>query len=262
MEILAPALLAGIGIALVAGPLGCFVVWQRMAYFSDTLAHAALLSIALALYFSLPIQWSVTLFCVAMASLLVLLQKYQRVSTDTLLGILAHSSLAGGLLAVSLIEDVRVDLLSFLMGDLLAVNREDLVWIFTGGTLVLATLLKLWRPLISITAHAELAAVEGLAVEKLRLILTIMIAIIVAVAMKIVGILLISALLIVPAASARRLAASPESMAVIASFLGILAVACGLLLSFYIDAPAGPAIVVCSTFLFIVISLLPRRLAV
>lgn len=262
MDFFGPTLLAGIGIALVAGPLGCFVVWQRMAYFSDTLSHAALLSIALALYFSLPIQWSVTLFCVAIATLLVVLQKHQRVSTDTLLGILAHSSLAGGLLAVSLIESVRVDLLAYLMGDLLAVDGEDLLWIYAGGALVVALLLKLWRPLISMTAHAELAAVEGLAVEKLRLVLTVMLALIVAVAMKIVGILLISALLIVPAATARRLARSPESMAVIASLLGIIAVFSGLVLSYYIDAPAGPAIVVCSTLLFIFVSSLPRLQAV
>lgn len=261
MDFFGPALLAGIGFSLVAGPLGCFVVWQRMAYFSDTLAHAALLSIALALYFSLPIQWSVTAFCVVIATLLVSLQKRQRVSTDTLLGILAHTSLAGGLLAVSLIDSVRVDLLSYLMGDLLAVNTEDLLWIYGGGALVIILLCKLWRPLLSITTHAELAAVEGLPVEKLRVTLTVMLAIIVAVAMKIVGILLISALLIVPAASARRLAVSPESMAVIAAALGIIAVVSGLLLSFYIDAPVGPAIVVCSTVLFILISLLPRRLS-
>ena len=262
MDFLWYALLAGVGIALVAGPMGCFIVWQRMAYYSDTLSHAALLSIALALYFSLPLQWTVTTFCISLAALLVLLQKYHHLSTDTLLGILAHSSLAAGLLAVSLIENVRVDLFSFLMGDLLAVGFEDLIWIYLGGALVLGTLLILWRPLLSITAHAELAAVEGLPVEKLRLALSILLAVIIAVAMKIVGILLISALLIIPAASARRWATSPEWMAGIASVFGTLSVGGGLLLSYKFDASAGPAIVVCSALLFILSSTLPHRKAI
>ncbi|MBE02310.1 zinc ABC transporter permease subunit ZnuB [Marinobacter lutaoensis] len=238
------ALLGGVGVALVAGPLGCFVVWRRLAYFGDTLAHSALLGIALSFLISLPLNLAVILTCVCIALLLVLLSRTRTLATDTLLGILAHSALAIGLVTLSFMPEVRLDLTGLLFGDLLAMSRDDLLWIYGGAVLVLALLVRLWRGLLMSTIHEELARVEGVPVERLRLILMVMFSLVIAVAMKIVGVLLITALLIIPAATARRLARTPEHMVGLAMIFGCLAVAGGLALSWYLDTPAGPSVVV------------------
>lgn len=253
------ALLAGLALALVAGPLGSFVVWRKMAYFGDTLAHAALLGVALGFLLDLSPMLAVTAGCILLALVLATLQQRQPLAADTLLGILAPSTLALGLVALSFMPDVRVDLLGFLFGDLLAVSLEDLLWIGLGAALVLLTLLFLWRPLLAVTVHEELARVEGLPVAGIRLALMLLIAVVIAVAMKIVGVLLITSLLIIPAAAAQRHARSPEQMAIAASLLGMLAVCAGLSLSWYQDTPAGPSIVVCAAALFLLSFVLPRR---
>jgi zinc transport system permease protein len=252
------ALLAGLALALVAGPLGSFVVWRRMAYFGDTLSHGALLGVALGLILNISPALAVTLGCVLLAILLLALQQRQPLASDTLLGILAHSTLSLGLVAISFME-VRIDLLAYLFGDLLAVGSTDLAWILGGSALVLLLLIPLWRPLLAITVHEELARVEGLPVAAIRLALMLLIAVVIAVAMKIVGVLLITSLLIIPAAAAQRHARTPEQMAVGASALGLLAVCAGLALSWYQDTPAGPSIVISAAGLFLLSFSLPRR---
>ena len=258
-DFLLNALLAGLALALVAGPLGSFVVWRRMAYFGDTLSHAALLGVALGLMLDVSPILAVTVGCLLLAVLLVTLQQRQPLASDTLLGILAHSTLSLGLVALSFMPDVRIDLMGYLFGDLLAVSRADLAWILGGSALVLALLVPLWRPLLAITVHEELAKVEGLPVAAIRLALMMLVAVVIAVAMKIVGVLLITSLLIVPAAAAQRHARTPEQMAGGASLLGLLAVCAGLALSWYKDTPAGPSIVVAAAGLFLLSFALPRR---
>ncbi|GIZ10625.1 zinc ABC transporter permease subunit ZnuB [Pseudomonas sp. NCCP-436] len=258
-DFLLNALFAGLALAVVAGPLGSFVVWRRMAYFGDTLSHAALLGVALGLLLDISPTLTVTIGCVLLAVLLVTLQQRQPLASDTLLGILAHSTLSLGLVALSFMQDVRIDLMSYLFGDLLAVGTNDLAWIAGGSALVLALLAWLWRPLLAITVHEELARVEGLPVAAIRLALMLLIAIVIAVAMKIVGVLLITSLLIIPAAAAQRHASTPEQMAGGASLIGLLAVCGGLALSWYQDTPAGPSIVVCAALLFLTSFALPRR---
>ena len=258
-EFLLNALLAGLALALVAGPLGSFVVWRRMAYFGDTLSHAALLGVALGFLLDLSPTLAVTAGCLLLAVLLVTLQQRQPLASDTLLGILAPTTLSLGLVVLSFMHEVRIDLMGYLFGDLLAVSRSDLAWILGGSALVLALLLVLWRRLLAITVHEELARVEGLPVASLRLALMLLIAVVIAVAMKIVGVLLITSLLIIPAAAAQRHARTPEQMAVGASLLGMLAVCGGLALSWYQDTPAGPSIVVCAAVLFLLGFALPRR---
>ena len=246
------ALLAGLGVALVAGPLGCFVVWRRMAYFGDTLAHSALLGVALGVLLQINLSITVTAVPLLMALALVMLEQKGFLSLDTLLGILSHSALAAGLVIISLLPDVRVDLMSLLFGDLLSVSVGDL-WVIYGITLlVLALLVSLWRPLINITVNPELAAVEGTNVTLVRTSLMLITALVIAIAMKIVGVLLITALLITPAATARRLSQTPEQMAIIASAIAMLSVLMGLSLSWYSDAPAGAAVVLCSAILFLI----------
>jgi len=258
-DFLLNALLAGLALALVAGPLGSFVVWRRMAYFGDTLSHAALLGVAVGLLLDVSPTLAVIAGCLLLAVLLVALQQRQTLASDTLLGILAPSTLSLGLVVLSFMDEVRIDLMSYLFGDLLAVGPADLAWILGGSALVLLLLVPLWRPLLAITVHEELARVEGLPVAGIRLALMLLIALVIAVAMKIVGVLLITSLLIIPAAAAQRHARSPEQMAAGASVLGVIAVCAGLALSWFQDTPAGPSIVVSAAALFLASLALPRR---
>jgi len=252
-------LFAGWAWAVVRGPLGSFVVWGRMAYSGDTLSHAALLGVALGFLLDVSPTVAVTVGCLLLAVLLVTLQQRQPLASDTLLGILAPSTLSLGLVVLSFMHEVRIDLMAYLFGDLLAISPTDLAWILGGSAAVLALLVTLWRPLLAITVHEELARVEGLPVAGLRLALMLLIAVVIAVAMKIVGVLLITSLLIIPAAAAQRHARSPEQMALGASLLGVLAVCGGLALSWFKDTPAGPSIVVAAAALFLLSFVLPRR---
>lgn len=251
-DFLLRALAGGVGVALVAGPLGSFVVWRRMAYFGDALSHAALLGVALGLLIGTDPMVGVVLICAVLSIGLVLLQRQRHVATDTLLGILSHSLLSIGLIAVSLLQTVRVDLMAYLFGDILSVSRGDLLWIWGGGALVLAALVWMWRPLLAATVDEDLARVEGVPVLWVRLGFMALVAATIALAMKVVGILLITALLIIPAAVSRRLARTPEAMAVGAALAGCLAVGAGLTLSFRADLPAGPCVVVMAAGLFLV----------
>ncbi len=249
-DFLLRALLAGLGVALVAGPLGSFVVWRRMAYFGDTLAHAALLGVALGFLLEFNINLAVIVVCLALAVALVALQQQRKLANDTLLGILSHSTLSLGLIVLALMETLQLDLMSYLFGDILAVSNSDLYWIFGSTLLALTVLVLIWRPLLAITVHEELAQVEGVPVTLVRLALMLLIALVIAVAMKVVGILLITSLLIIPAATARGFARNPEQMAILAALIGCIAVSGGLFASLEWDLPAGPAIVVTAAALF------------
>lgn len=256
-DFLLRALAAGLGLAIIGGPLGVFVVWLRMAYFGDTLAHSALLGIALGLLLEVDLQLSVLLLALFIAVALLFLQQRSALATDTLLGILAHGSLAIGLVAISFRDDVRIDLMAYLFGDILAVSTTDLVWIWAGAVFGLGALAMLWRPLLNLTVHADLAAVDGVRVGRTRLAFMVLVALVIALAMKLVGVLLITALLIIPAAAARRLSASPEQMAASATLIGALAVVAGLAASLFLDTPAGPSIVTAATAAFLLSQLRP-----
>jgi zinc transport system permease protein len=258
-DFLVRALLAGCGVALVAGPLGCFVVWRRMAYFGDTMAHAALLGVALSLLLSVNLMLAVFAVCAVSSLVLFALERRRTLPIDTLLGILAHSTLALGLVLVSLMHWVRVDLLAYLFGDILAVSRTDVAVIWIGGAVVLALLAATWRPLLAATVNEELAEAEGMRPDRARILFMLAMALTIAIAMKVVGILLITSLLIIPAAAARRFSASPEGMAALAAGFGVLSVAAGLGGSFAWDTPAGPSIVVTALLVFLVGLALPQR---
>ena len=251
------ALIAGIGVALVAGPLGCFIVWRRMAYFGDTMAHSSLLGVAVA--FLIEVDPTIGVFTIAtlIALSLFLLERRGTLSSDALLGILAHSSLAIGLVLIAFMTWLRIDLLSYLFGDILAVSRFDLLLIYGGGAAVLLGLAVIWRPLLAETVRAELAQAEAMSPDRARLAFVVLLAAVIAVAIKIVGILLVTALLIVPAATARRFAGGPVQMAALAAVGGVLAVVGGLYGSLAFDTPSGPSIVVAALVLFLISQALP-----
>lgn len=251
------ALLAGIGLALVTGPLGCFIVWRRMAYFGDTMAHSALLGVAIAFLFDINLTLGVFLVAALVSLALLLLQRRNHLSADALLGILSHSTLAIGLVIVAFMTWVRIDLMGFLFGDILAVTTTDIALIYGGGAAILLLLAWMWRPLLAGTVNPDIAEAEGLRPEVSRMAFMLLLAAVIAIAMKIVGVLLITSLLIIPAATARRLSATPEQMAVIASLLGALAVVGGLFGSRSYDTPSGPSIVVAALVLFVVSMVVP-----
>ncbi|MFP1633372.1 metal ABC transporter permease [Zhengella sp. ZM62] len=252
------ALLAGTGVALVAGPLGCFIVWRRMAYFGDTLSHGALLGVALGLMLQVDLTLAVFAVSALISLALLVLQRRASLSADALLGLLSHSALALGLVVLAFMTWVRVDLMGLLFGDILAVSRSDLALIWGGGAIVLALLAAVWRPLFAATVNPEIAEAEGMRPDRANIVFMLLMAGVIAIAMKIVGVLLITAMLIIPAAAARRLASGPEQMAVLASAIGVAAVLGGLFGSLQWDTPSGPSIVVAALGLFLV-SLMPLR---
>lgn len=255
-DFLVRALIAGIGVALIAGPLGCFVIWRRMAYLGDTIAHSALLGVSLAVLLDINLIFGVFLSAFSIALLLLILERKKTLSSDALLGILSHSSLAIGLVGISFLAAGQGNLMGYLFGEILAVSIEDIIIIYAGGAAILCVLLYFWKTLLADTASPELAAAEGMNPALARIVFMLMIAALIALTMKIIGILLITALLIIPAATARRFASSPEHMAVLAIVIGISSVIAGLLSSLQLDTPASPSIVVAAFALFI-ISLIP-----
>lgn len=251
------AIIAGIGVALIAGPLGCFIVWRRLAYFGDTLSHAALLGVALAFLFEVNITLAVFAVSACVSLALLLLQRHATLSSDSLLGLLAHSSLALGLVALAFMTWIRIDLMGFLFGDILAVSKPDIAIIWLGGLVVLGILAAIWRPLFAATVNSELAEAEGMRPERANIIFMLLMAAVIAISMKIVGVLLITAMLIIPAATARRFSSGPEQMALWAAVIGAASVVGGLFGSLEWDTPAGPSIVVAALALF-VLSLFTR----
>ena len=250
------AILAGTGVALVAGPLGCFIVWRRLAYFGDTLSHAALLGVALALLFEVNITLAVFVVSAGVSLALLLLRRHASLSADALLGLLAHATLALGLVVLAFMTWIRIDLMGFLFGDILAVSNLDIAIIWVGGAACLAVLAMIWRPLFAATVSQELAEAEGMKPERANIIFMLLMAAVIAISMKIVGVLLITALLIIPAAAARRFASGPEQMALLAALIGVVAVLGGLFGSLEWDTPTGPSIVVAASLLFL-LSVLP-----
>lgn len=253
-DFLLRAVLAGFGVVLAAGPLGCFVVWRRMAYFGEATAHAAILGVAISLAFSLSIFAGVFLLAMAMAVAVGLLSG-RELATDTLLGVLSHTALAAGLVAVSFLSSVRVDLMGYLFGDILSVTKTEVGLIWGGALVILAGLTWRWNALLTATLNEEMAAAQGINTRRENLVLMISLALLVAIAIKIVGALLITAMLIIPAATGRLGSKTPEAMAVLSVLCGALSVVAGLTSSMTFDTPAGPSIIIAAAGFFAVVSI-------
>ena len=255
-DFLINAFLAGLAVVIISGPLGSFMVWRRMAYFGDTLSHSALLGVSIGFITSINIDLSILLLCLSVAGLMAFFQRDNKLGNDTLLGILAHSALALGLIILSFIKNLNFDIESYLFGDILAVTHTDIWTMWAVSSVALLILIKIWKPLLSISVHKELAQVEGINVSLYSFLYLLMIASLVAVAIKIVGVFLITALMIIPAATARHFATTPEQMATIAVLFGSFSLLLGLFASMQWDTPTGPSIVVAASCLFILTALI------
>lgn len=260
-DFLIRALVAGLGVAAVTGPMGCLLVWRRMAFFGDTLAHAALLGIAVGLLFDINVMLGVAATSLVLVLVLTAAGRQRAVPSDAVLAILSHGGLATGYIAISLLEGVRVDLLGYLFGDILAVDGQDLWLILGGGAVVLGVIAALWKTAIAVAVDPDLARADGVPVQAVNLAVVLVAALAVAVAVKVVGILMIAAMLIMPPAIARRFARTPEQMVVLAAGAGMVAVALGLGASLLWDLPAGPAIVAAAAVMIAAAWLVPTRRA-
>ena len=244
------ALIAGIGIALVTGPIGCFIIWRRLSFFGDTLSHSALLGVTIGFFFDINVAFSVFLISSAIALILLKLQKTTKLPGDALLGLLAHSSLAVGLVVISFLSSIRFDIMGLLFGDILAVNEIDLLIIWLGGAIILFILKIIWKPLFASTVNNELAEAEGMNPERANAIFTILLAAIIAISIKIVGLLLITGMLIMPAAMSRNISNNPQQMVKLSVVGGLLSVLIGLFSSLQFNSPSGPSIITAALVLF------------
>lgn len=245
------ALIAGLGVALVTGPLGCFIIWRRLSFFGDTLAHAALLGVTLSLAIDMNISLAVFIVSSVVALILLRLQKITNLAGDALLGLLAHSSLALGLVVLGFLTFIRFDIMGLLFGDILSVTKFDLIVIWIGGSAIILILKLIWKPLFAATVNYDLAAAEGMNPDKANAIFTILMAAIIAISIKMVGLLLITGMLIVPAAMARNLSTNPTQMVIFSVIGGLLSVLIGLFASLEINSPSGPSIISVALILFI-----------
>ena len=252
------AFAAGIGLALITGPLGCFIIWRRLSYFGDTIAHSALLGVVIA--YAMNFNLIIAVFAVScfVALSLLFLQKRTNLPDDALLGLLAHSVLAIGLVLLGILSFIRIDLMGLLFGDILSVNITDVLFVWVGGSIVLIVLILIWRPLFAATVNLELAKAEGLNADLANAIFTILIASVIAISIKIVGILLITGLLIIPAAASRNLSSTPIQMAIISSVIGLVSVVLGIQTSMIWNSPTGPTILAIALGVFI-LTLIPLK---
>ncbi|WP_392552077.1 zinc ABC transporter permease subunit ZnuB [Orbus wheelerorum] len=257
-ELLLPPLIVGIALSFITGPLGSFVVWRKMSYFGDTLSHAALLGIAFGFLLNINPFYAVIFITIILAVALVYLESQQKLAIDTLLGILAHSSLSLGVIVISLMKNIRVDLMGYLFGDLLSITFTDVYFIVTGIIIVGIILFFNWNKFLFVTVNEELAFSYGINIVKTKLMLTLILALTIGLSMKFVGALIITSLLIIPAATARFYAKTPEKMAILAILMGIVSVIGGLMFSAYYDTPTGPSVVVVNAILFIFSLLLTK----
>ena len=245
------ALIAGIGIAIVTGPLGCLVIWRRLSYFGDTLSHSALLGVTLAYAFSINISLSVFIISGTVALLLLSLQKRTKLAGDSLLGLLAHSTLAIGLVLIGFLSSIRFDLMGLLFGDILAVTVEDILVVWFGGLVILGILFYIWKSIFASTVNYDLASAEGMKPDVSNIIFTLLLAGVIALSIKMIGALLITGLLLIPAATARSLSSSPLQMIILSILIGIISVVMGLFSSLELNTASGPSIIVAALVLFI-----------
>lgn len=253
------ALLAGVAVALATGPLGSFIVWKKMAFFGDALAHSAILGVAIGILLGVNGSVSIAAFAVLFSALIALLKRQNLFEGDTILGMTTNGALALGIIVIALTAPSRFNILNLLFGDILATSYQDIIIMYSGAAVIIGGMIYIWRPLLLATINEDLARVEGVNVPLISFIFTLMVAMMVALSIKIVGVLLVSSLLIIPATTARILSKTPERMAIFASSFGILSIGLGIFSSLKLDTPAGPSIVVVLLVVFAIVSILSLK---
>jgi zinc transport system permease protein len=247
-----------IGAALLgaaAGPLGCFVLWRRMAYLGESIAHMGLLGAGLGILIGVAPLAGVAVTAI-IAGLIMARTSDHYIPSGTFIGLVGHVGLALGFILLSTMETVRADLLGYLFGDVLAMSPTNIAIVAIGGASILAVLIWLWRPLLAITVSRDLAMAENARTAYLDVLFLVLVAGLVALALKIVGALLIVALLLIPPAAARPLAKTPEAMALLAAGIGAASAPLGIAGAYFTDAPAGPSIVLAAAAIFAAVMLL------
>lgn len=257
-DFLLRSIIAGTMMVTIAAPIGCLMVWQRLAFLSDTLGHAAVLGVGLGLLLQLPPMVGVLGVVLLIVISLSQVVNFNNALSETTLAIISNTGLAAGLIILGLLPENTVSVEAILFGDLLSVTLTDLGMILIT-TLVLVFLLKQhWRSFVAVSVSREIAQAEGIQVRKVQLLMYLMIALLVAVMMKVMGVLLIAAMLVIPTSTARMLSNSPERMVIFSAFYGVAALAGGLLSSFQFDWQTGPSIVLSATGLLLVTLLFVR----
>ncbi len=259
-DFLIRSLLAGSLMVMVAAPMGCLMVWQRLAFLADTLGHASVLGIALALILSLQPVLGV-LLVIAIIMFIVRLSSGDRpvAFSESVLAIISHTGLAGGILLLGVFGFGNISLEALMFGDLLATTVTDLVFIAGTVALLLALLWWRWHDFVAVSVSPEIAQAEGIAVKKVQLILYLMIALLIAVMMKIMGVLLIGAMLVIPVNAARNFSRGPEQMMWISLLFGALSLYSGVFFSWQFDWQTGPAIVVVAAA-WLLVSIVAKKL--
>ncbi len=253
------AIIASIGVSLIAGSLGCFVIWKRLSYFSDSISHSALLGVALGLATGLGINLGLVIVGGLFAVLIVVLQQKEFWSSDAVLGIFSHLSLSLGIVVLGIIGNQNTDYFAYLFGDILSITSKDLYWIFSVLIVVVTILVFNWKKLLLLTLNEELAKAEGINKLYYDLLFMFLIALAVSVSVQIVGVLLITSLLIIPPAISRVISNSPVTMILASMVVSIFSVLLGLYLSIDFDLATGPTIVITLGALFFIAQFLPKK---
>jgi zinc transport system permease protein len=245
------ALVAGLLVGLVASLLGVFVVLRRSAFFGDAIAHASLAGIAVGVVGGVPPLVPAAAVAVGIGLALHRLERLGRLSLDTILGFILPFFMAIGVLVLSLSPAFQPELLSYLFGSILTVSWRGLAAIAAVAVAVALVLARLGRRLVFATFDPDGAHAAGIDVARLLTVHHVLLALTVIASISVVGIVLVNALLVIPAATAKLLARSLRQMFVLAPLLGIASVLAGLTVSAWLDAPSGPAIVVIAGSLFV-----------
>ncbi|MGB5330415.1 MAG: metal ABC transporter permease [Gammaproteobacteria bacterium] len=251
-DFLVRSVIAGLIMVVIAAPMGCLMVWQRLAFLSDTLGHAAVMGVGLGLLLEVTPVFGVLAVALLIVFSLNRVNSFNSALSETTLAIISHTGLAGGIILVGLLPAQSVNLEAILFGDLLATTSADLTRLLITTVVLLLLLLHHWRSFVAVSVSREIAQAEGIEVRKVQFLMYIMIALLVAVMMKVMGVLLIAAMLVIPTTSARLFSRSPEQMVAVSALYGLGALVGGISSSFQFDWQTGPAIVVSATMLLLI----------
>ena len=253
-NILLNAVITVFGISIGVGPIGSFVLWKKLSYFGDTIAHSALLGVTLAMI--MHVHHIIGILLIATLPSLMLLQLRNYYTKDMLFNITSNSSLALASIILSIIPLSNTNVItSMLFGDVLAIDYSDIIVLYIA-TISIATIIACqWKKWLLITISTDLAIVAKLNTKILEIEFMILLSILIAVSINIIGILLITSLLIIPAATARVIIKTPIQMIVLSSILCFTSSICGLFASYTFDIPAGPSIIMMSTAILIATNL-------